>query len=1117
MRLLGVFSVIIIAFISITNNIGLAQDNENSQLKGQVISALNKAPVYGIMATSLPANPESRSPKIPLGPRYTAAPGNQIGSTTRDEQHFCSMGRQIEHRGTNYLHFVWTDLDDNGGNGDVRIAYRAYNLYNCSYMFSYDGDTVNVEAAEFVSLDADSSGCPIPSAHELWLIDTLMINTPRTYWDNACSPLTPPSGNFFSDLPTLCFGWYQNPGIGPGNPNNWPKIEWQYGTGPDPVLHMVAIESGGEHDGPRTISYYQRQGTYGSISPIWSGQRVIDTVMNFAVTLAASPVSNDVAIIWNAPADYKRDTPIEFENAYENDIWYAISTNRGLEWITTPTPDAPSIGNMVDCNSYEGANMTQYTQGYKWKANCDISALITHDTATGSEDLHIVWGCLHWEGGSQVDDRKSAIFHWSENTDINAVVEADWDTGGTCYAHTWGGDVAKMSISQCDNRLYVLYTQFGDPCDPCYDYDAENNILNGELYLTVSTDEGASWDRPQNLTKTETPGCTQGNCESDYWASMARYGRVVQNDCEGYEVGTPVLDILYINDLSPGSSLQAESGISTDNPVMWMTTPCRPAVEPFYFVHISDPHVGSIGADNNKRFDTAVAQINEFDPPPAFVVISGDLVSTGWSENKYQTFLEIASGLNMLYYTCPGNHDGRWFDDYSNYQDSIEESLNYVEYPNNIKLISMQSGYDESCFEYPRFNKWGITFTVPLRVWPDWLPEGEGFSSSQYTWLAGKLDEQPDVPTILFCHHPIVFCSKKKSYNSKEDNCGNGCVWNRRENVWNLLRDPNGDDEYDDAVKVVLSGHTHRDGYAYMSDDWQNAAKLPPPPDGWRNTDCFPDSLPLHINTGSVTANFSYRLIEVDGDQVKVSKIFHFRKPFELQAEYYQQPKNKKIYDKAARQETIWPAGRVHAYDTDTDEHVGINDQNNIESQIEGAYYDNNMSYDPVDDCYIVTGEVISVVLDDRNYKFVCDPLDTAILEVNISFVDENGESVELAYPGIISGADAIGEVRINAGIVNTTLYWDKDGDGGFETEYLPDTSELHGCGYICGDANGDMTVNVGDAVYLISYVFKNGSPPSPECIGDANGDLQTNIGDAVYIIAYVFKGGPAPSDLCCL
>jgi hypothetical protein len=64
------------------------------------------------------------------------------------------------------------------------------------------------------------------------------------------------------------------------------------------------------------------------------------------------------------------------------------------------------------------------------------------------------------------------------------------------------------------------------------------------------------------------------------------------------------------------------------------------------------------------------------------------------------------------------------------------------------------------------------------------------------------------------------------------------------------------------------------------------------------------------------------------------------------------------------------------------------------------------------------------------------------------------------------------------------------------------------------GDANNDGSKNVGDAVYLIAYVFKGGAAPTPypKCSGDANADCSANVGDAVYMIAYVFKGGAAPA-----
>ncbi|MCP4568142.1 MAG: hypothetical protein GY841_11245, partial [FCB group bacterium] len=71
--------------------------------------------------------------------------------------------------------------------------------------------------------------------------------------------------------------------------------------------------------------------------------------------------------------------------------------------------------------------------------------------------------------------------------------------------------------------------------------------------------------------------CTD-DCESDTWATMARFGRMVDASCNGSVNGTYTLDIEYINDKTAGGAIQTESGIWTTNPVMWLTTPCRPEV-----------------------------------------------------------------------------------------------------------------------------------------------------------------------------------------------------------------------------------------------------------------------------------------------------------------------------------------------------------------------------------------------------------------------------------------------------------------------------------------------------------------------------------------------------------
>jgi hypothetical protein len=68
---------------------------------------------------------------------------------------------------------------------------------------------------------------------------------------------------------------------------------------------------------------------------------------------------------------------------------------------------------------------------------------------------------------------------------------------------------------------------------------------------------------------------------------------------------------------------------------------------------------------------------------------------------------------------------------------------------------------------------------------------------------------------------------------------------------------------------------------------------------------------------------------------------------------------------------------------------------------------------------------------------------------------------------------------------------------------------------WVLGDANRDGNTDVGDAVFLINFIFKGGAFPEPYKIGDANGDCEVNVGDVVYLIAYVFKGGPPPEVGC--
>jgi parallel beta-helix repeat protein len=75
--------------------------------------------------------------------------------------------------------------------------------------------------------------------------------------------------------------------------------------------------------------------------------------------------------------------------------------------------------------------------------------------------------------------------------------------------------------------------------------------------------------------------------------------------------------------------------------------------------------------------------------------------------------------------------------------------------------------------------------------------------------------------------------------------------------------------------------------------------------------------------------------------------------------------------------------------------------------------------------------------------------------------------------------------------------------------------SESVNCFDVCGDADANATVDISDAVFLISFIFTEGPSPDPTSSGDANCDQTVDISDVVYLISFIFTGGPAPCAAC--
>ncbi len=66
---------------------------------------------------------------------------------------------------------------------------------------------------------------------------------------------------------------------------------------------------------------------------------------------------------------------------------------------------------------------------------------------------------------------------------------------------------------------------------------------------------------------------------------------------------------------------------------------------------------------------------------------------------------------------------------------------------------------------------------------------------------------------------------------------------------------------------------------------------------------------------------------------------------------------------------------------------------------------------------------------------------------------------------------------------------------------------------YLLGDVNVDGVIEVGDVVYLINYLYKNGTAPFILILGDVTRDGSVDVSDVVFLINYLFKNGDAPID----
>jgi 3',5'-cyclic AMP phosphodiesterase CpdA len=200
---------------------------------------------------------------------------------------------------------------------------------------------------------------------------------------------------------------------------------------------------------------------------------------------------------------------------------------------------------------------------------------------------------------------------------------------------------------------------------------------------------------------------------------------------------------------------------------------------------ISDSHLKPKGvlaygvADTAKPLKRVVEHLNSLNPRPDLVLFTGDLVDEGASES-YALLRTLLSPLGPPFFIVPGNHD---------LKAALRETFPEHHYLNETVE---EDGKHYICYAVENYS-------VRL-IGLDTVLPGEhrgGLGSVRLSWLDKTLAKRPEVPTIIFMHHPPF--ASAIGHMDKEG------FWGFREMQSIIQKHP--------QVERILCGHVHRPVY----------------------------------------------------------------------------------------------------------------------------------------------------------------------------------------------------------------------------------------------------------------------------------------------------------------
>ncbi len=235
---------------------------------------------------------------------------------------------------------------------------------------------------------------------------------------------------------------------------------------------------------------------------------------------------------------------------FGTNIYYWESTDNGITW-----GDRQNISGHPTTPSYAAPD-TSSTE-YRPLQNAAISVSpsgVPHAVWTAYQAQGTIAGSdtLYTPGVDGLWQYRTKLQHWDPVNGVTTVYRHPNGlsnfAGGTAFSYNVGHPA--IGFDESGNNIYVVYEGFVDS-----DQDFTNGFYFGDIYVSVSTDGGATWQDRVNITSSTG--------SDDLYPSLARVNpQGLVQDLPGFSVGNPdgINDfvMIYQNDDVAGTFMRGD-------------------------------------------------------------------------------------------------------------------------------------------------------------------------------------------------------------------------------------------------------------------------------------------------------------------------------------------------------------------------------------------------------------------------------------------------------------------------------------------------------------------------------------------------------------------------------